>query len=181
LVGITEKLFSSINSWLYNLRKINMRSLNIDLLQLVSTAVAAGALTVDELNYAVANPRELRMPCGFAKDDHNQFYAVFFATEKEDPTQIIRSKPEQEGGRGLRVKLNIRAQKQKTQIAQSPGQVLPAAPVGVPVLTNEQIAGVGAALKAAANLQASVLKGTPPKVRQATQPTHVDPDTDIPF
>jgi len=179
LVGITERLFSNINSWLYNLRKINMRSFNLDVKQLLSTAYHSGNISIEEIREALTTKRELNMPCGFAIDDHKNFYTVFFATDKENPSQVIRSKPAEGELIGERIKLNFRVNKDKRQTSQTPGQTLPVSPTGAPVLTDEQNAAVIAALQSSGALAAP--KGTPPKVRQATQPTHVDPDTDIPF
>lgn len=117
-----------------------MRSININILQAVSTLVAAGEITVDELNTAIAEKRGLNMPCGAAKDEHNHFYSFFVATEKEDRTKARRSKD------GLRIKFNLRANDvKKTQEAQSPGQVLPQTQ-GAPALSAETLAAIAQVL-----------------------------------
>ncbi len=107
-----------------------MKSVNLDVLQLVSTLVAAGEITIPQLNEAIAESRGLNQPCGAAADFHGHFYTLFVATDKEDRNKVTRSKD------GVRVKINLRAQgTKKKQEAQTLGQALPAGQAGVPAVT----------------------------------------------
>jgi hypothetical protein len=121
----------------HNQGEYYMKSFNLDLKQLISTAVHSGAITVDDINAAIAEPRGLNMPCGVLRNGDWGFAAVFFSTDKESGA-VNRSKD------GVRVKFNIRAQQAKKQnAAQTPGQVLPQT-AGAPVLTPEMVAGLAA-------------------------------------
>jgi hypothetical protein len=114
-----------------------MKSFNLDLKQLISTAVHSGAISVDDINAAIKEPRGLNMPCGVLRNGDWGFAAVFFSTDKESGA-VNRSKD------GVRVKFNIRAQQAKKQTAAStPGQVLPNT-AGAPVLTPEIVAVLSA-------------------------------------
>lgn len=81
-----------------------MRSVNIDVKELVSVLYAAGEITVDDLNEAVNNPQLMNTVVGRAADQHGQFYAIFVATDF-DTKVVVRSQDKK------RVKLNIRANK----------------------------------------------------------------------
>ena len=123
-----------------------MRSFNMNLVQAVSIAVAAGELTVEELNAGIKEQRGLNYPCGAARDQHGHFYSLFVSTDKETK-KVNRSKD------GARIKFNLRANDvKKDQKAQTPGAVLPGttgAP-GLDAATIQAIADLVVAQKAGA-------------------------------
>lgn len=132
-----------------------MKSINLDLKQLISTALACGALTKADIQEAANEQRGLTYPCGFASDTHGQFYSIFFATDKDDRSEVLRSKDK------VRIKFNIRADKRpKVQAAQTPGSVLPAGQSGVPNLTPDALAALSTVVNLLSAQQAQP-KSTP--------------------
>ncbi len=115
-----------------------MKSVNLDVLQLVSTLVEAGEITEAQLVKAIADKRGLNQPCGHAADFHGHFFSLFVATEKEDRNKVTRSKD------GARVKINLRANdiKKKDQAAQTLGQALPAGQEGAPAISAQGLAAL---------------------------------------
>jgi hypothetical protein len=112
-----------------------MRSFNMNLVQAVSIAVAAGELTVEELNAGIEEARGLNYPCGAARDQHGHFYSLFVSTDKETK-KVNRSKD------GARIKFNLRANDvKKDQKAQTPGAVLPGTQ-GSPALNQATIQAI---------------------------------------
>jgi hypothetical protein len=122
-----------------------MKYVFINPLQLISTLIHAGEITVDQLNEAVRTPRTLNYPCGFNYDDHDHDFAIFFDTDKKSNRVKWCGKDK------AHIQLNIRANK-KEQVAATPGQVLPAT-TGAPALGADLIAAV--ALLQARGLQVS--------------------------
>lgn len=120
-----------------------MKQVYINPLELIATAFSAGLVTVDEINEAINSQRGLNMPCGFAYNEHNQSYGIFFHTDKE-----TRQPKKTDKGH---LALNVRAQQknQKKQEAQTPGAVLPQGQQGVPQLTPETLAALQQVLAAA--------------------------------
>lgn len=132
-----------------------MKSVNLDVLAVVSTLVAAGEITIAQLNEAINEKRGLNQPCGAAADFHGHFYTLFVATDKEDRNKVTRSKD------GVRVKINLRAQGvKKKQEAQTLGQVLPEGQQGAPEVT-------AAGLQALQQLLGAIAQPTPAPSKEA--------------
>jgi hypothetical protein len=119
-----------------------MKSININVLQAVSTLVAAGEISIQQLRDAIAEKRGLNMPCGASRDEHGHFYSFFVATEKDDRTKARRSED------GDRIKFNLRPNGvKKDQKAQTPGEVLPQSTAGAPAVSQETLQKIAELLK----------------------------------
>lgn len=134
----------------------------MNLVQAVSIAVAAGELTVEELNAGIEEARGLNYPCGAARDQHGHFYSLFVSTDKETK-KVNRSKD------GARIKFNLRANDvKKDQKAQTPGQVLTGT-AGAPGLDAATIQAIAALVTAQTAAPAEAPAAEAPEAPEETQ------------
>ena len=145
----------------------------------LAAALATGVLTFDTVRdiarkHAVGqNPESVKSVVGFYYNDDNTSGSIFVATDRETQ-QISRAKDKQEF-----VRYNLRGRTNKTQDAQTPGQVLPQGQAGVPAL-NLQDPAVVAQLLALATGAAGV-QAQPAQAQAPMGTYHAGPDVDIPF
>lgn len=130
-----------------------MRSLNIDIKRLITLAVSNGAIKPQEVVAAAkagmnqATKLPITQHCGHWRDEHGHLGSMFLATDKD--TGALRRSED-----GKRVRFNLRSSAAKSQVAQTPGQVLPQGAAGVPQLSPEAVALVQALLAGGTQVKA---------------------------